>query len=943
MNDILPFLVSGLAIGSVYGLAGAGLVVTYKTSGIFNFGHGALATIAAYLFYWLHIDQGLGWQLSAALTVLVAGPLLGLLMELVSRRLAEQRIAMKIVGTAGLILLVQGLGSVKYGPDPRSVPSFLPKAEESFRVASVNVQYKYVFTTVIAVAVVAALWALFRFSRTGLAMRAVVDDPDLLDIKGTNPARVRRAAWIIGSMFASLSGVLLLPLMGLEPIALTFLVVTAFGSAAVGAFTSIPLTFAGGLLVGVAADVSKKYVLDVTWLSGLPSSLPFIVLFAALLLTPRRKLTPPSVFERRPPLQWHAPARIRLATAVAVILVLTLVPTFAGSKLTFYTVGLTQVVMFMSLGLLVRTSGQVSLCHAAFGAIGAVAFSQFAVDHNIPWVIALLLGALVVVPVGAIVAIPAIRLSGLFLALATLGFGIMVERLFYPLDWMFTSVSTGRLMPRPSFAEDDNAYYWFVLALVVVIGVATEAVQRGRLGRMLRGMAEAPVAVSTSGLSTNVTKLIVFCVSAFIAGLSGILYGATLHSAGTTDVHYSSFQSVVLLVSLAIAPFAAPWYAVFIGMTAIIPAYFTNADTSYWMNAAFGFFAVQVAMAGGAPPMPARLRAALDRLGGRRADGEGAPADSAETAAESVDSADTGKDVERKDVGDKAAQAKGAQAKDTRDRHTGDRSPRTQEGEGLRVDGVSVRFGGVTAVDGLTLNAPTGRITGLIGPNGAGKTTTFNACTGLIRPSEGRVHLHGRDVTRFAPAARGRAGLGRTFQIMNLCDSLSVAENVALGHESGLAGARPLAQLAASRKEARATKAAAEEALRLCGITHLARAQAGALSTGQRRLVELARCLAGGFDVLLLDEPSSGLDHEETARFAEVLERVVRERGTGILLVEHDMALVMRVCSYIYVLDFGKLLFEGDADAVRSSDIVRAAYLGEEDIDPAHQLQEAPS
>ena len=167
---------------------------------------------------------------------------------------------------------------------------------------------------------------------------------------------------------------------------------------------------------------------------------------------------------------------------------------------------------------------------------------------------------------------------------------------------------------------------------------------------------------------------------------------------------------------------------------------------------------------------------------------------------------------------------------------------------------------------------------------------------------------------------------------MQLCESLTVFDNVALGRESSQAGARPMSQLVASRADQRARSVAAEEALELCGITDLAGLQAGALSTGQRRLVELARCLAGPFDLLLLDEPSSGLDRDETTQFGDVLQRVVDERGCGILLVEHDMSLVMRICTYLYVLDFGVLIFEGDAAAVGASPIVRAAYLGEESV-----------
>jgi ABC-type branched-subunit amino acid transport system ATPase component len=210
----------------------------------------------------------------------------------------------------------------------------------------------------------------------------------------------------------------------------------------------------------------------------------------------------------------------------------------------------------------------------------------------------------------------------------------------------------------------------------------------------------------------------------------------------------------------------------------------------------------------------------------------------------------------------------------------------------------------------------------------------------LNRRVEGAVRLHGEVVTKSAPAARARLGLGRTFQRMQLGDSLTVAENVALGAESSLAGASPLSQLASSKSQARATTDATASALATCGITRLAHAQAGSLSTGQRRLVELARCLAGEFDVLLLDEPSSGLDRAETAAFDEVLRNVVAERGCGILLVEHDMSLVMNVCNYIYVLDFGKLIFEGEPSTVASSAVVQAAYLGDDAVAPP-EVQEA--
>jgi ABC-type branched-subunit amino acid transport system ATPase component len=249
---------------------------------------------------------------------------------------------------------------------------------------------------------------------------------------------------------------------------------------------------------------------------------------------------------------------------------------------------------------------------------------------------------------------------------------------------------------------------------------------------------------------------------------------------------------------------------------------------------------------------------------------------------------------------------------------------------GLRVEGLTVRFGGNVAVNEVTLEAPLGRIVGLIGPNGAGKTTTFSGCTGLLRPSDGRVFLADRDITDLPPHRRAQLGLGRTFQRMELFDSLTVAENVALGREAGYAGSRPLAHLRARRHELAETESAVAEAMADCGVSGLAARGVMALSTGQRRLVELARAIAARSTMLLLDEPSSGLDHGETEAFGDILLALVASRGVGILLVEHDMSLVMRICDHIYVLDFGEVIFDGAPDEVATSPIVRQAYLGGE-------------
>ena len=251
--------------------------------------------------------------------------------------------------------------------------------------------------------------------------------------------------------------------------------------------------------------------------------------------------------------------------------------------------------------------------------------------------------------------------------------------------------------------------------------------------------------------------------------------------------------------------------------------------------------------------------------------------------------------------------------------------------EGVAASDVVVRFGGLVALDGVSVEAVPGRITGLIGPNGAGKTTLFNVICGFQIPDQGTVHLDDVDITRDSPAKRARAGIGRTFQRMELFRSLTVRENVALAAESLHIGDDPLTELGilGSGKRVRAeVREVADELLEATGLTAVADHLAGEISTGQGRLTELARALARRPRILLLDEPSSGLDVKESAAFGQLLVELVASRGIGILMIEHDMSLVLNICDPIHVLDFGRPLMVGSPTEVRTSAAVRDAYLG---------------
>ncbi len=235
----------------------------------------------------------------------------------------------------------------------------------------------------------------------------------------------------------------------------------------------------------------------------------------------------------------------------------------------------------------------------------------------------------------------------------------------------------------------------------------------------------------------------------------------------------------------------------------------------------------------------------------------------------------------------------------------------------LQVEGIDVSFGGVNALHHTTLDVEASSVTGLIGPNGAGKTTLFNVITGLQRPNGGRVVLNDRNVTSMRPHTRARLGIARTFQRLELFGSLTARENVLVGYEihRGLSRNGPDA------------RQVADEILARVGLAAVADEQADTLPTGMARLLELGRALATEPSLLLLDEPSSGLDHAETATLGDLLMELARG-GVAVFLVEHDVDLVMRVCEKVYVLDFGEIIAEGTPAEVQANQAVQLAYLG---------------
>lgn len=596
MTDLLPFLVIGIVSGSLYGLTGIGLVLTYRTSGVFNFGHGSIAAGGAFLFYTLHYENSVPWPIAGAITLLLFGVVGGYVLERLTRGLGDVPEAVVVLATVGLLLGVQGFLYMVYGASLRSFPPFLPT--EGVTVADVNITYAQIITVTIATASAAGLYVFLRRSRTGVAMRAVVENPTLVALSGDNPRQVRLTAWCIGSSFAALSGILLAPTLGLDAALLTFLVIQAFGACAIGTFKSLPMTFVGGIVVGVAASLATRYFTSGS-LQGVPPAIPFLILVVVLLAVAPRKLPQRRASMRSilPDVKPMAP-RVGLPLLATGVLALVIVPQVVGTKQPLWTGALINAIIFCALALLIWVSGQISLCHATFVAIGVVAMHHFTVGLGLPWLVALLLAGLVTAPVGALVAIPAIRLPGLYLALATLGFGVLMQYVFYSREFMFTRALTVSV-DRPDFGpfngRDDKQFYYLVLILSALCIAGMWLLVRSRLGRLLRAMSETPTALTASGLNVSMSRLIVFSISAFFAGIAGAL--AVTQFGSASGISYGPIQSLLFVAVLAICGTRLLSSSILAAiLLTIVPGYVTGFDSNEQLFA-FGVMAIVASIA----------------------------------------------------------------------------------------------------------------------------------------------------------------------------------------------------------------------------------------------------------------------------------------------------------------------------------------------------------
>lgn len=606
-NGWWPFVINGISDGSIYALAAIGLVLTFKTSGVFNFAIGAQAAASAYVFYTLHVSHGWAWPLAALATLIGVTIVSTLILERIGFWLQQAPAIMRVVATIGILVLLTALLTGIYGGETIAVEQFLPI--NSFTVGGVNVGANQVIVTVLALGATIGLYLFFKNSRWGLAMQAVVDDAGLLSLLAVSPALVRRYAWAIGSAFVSMSGILVAPVLGLNVSYMILLYITAFGAAALGSFTSLPITFAAALGIGIFMNILGYETSTTTnnTIAVLYLQIPFLAVVAALLLLPARNFIQRGVRQvrRLPPVRTFPKESVTISMAIAVVVGL-FVPVIAGeSRLNQYTTGLGFAIVLAALGLVLWTSGQISLCHMAFAAVGASTFAH-AQASGWPWLLALLAGGLVAIPVGVIVAIPSFRLSGVYLAAATFGFGLLFQNMMYSSNWMFGQ-PLNLPITRPKFLgvdmTSDKGYYYVALAVTAVCFAVIVLVRRSRLGRLLRGLGDSPAAMEAHGVDTRVTRLYVFCISAVLAAVGGaVIAGTTFSASGSTTGPFSYFNSLVLLAVLVFCgrqPLLSPVIAAFVFAVLKIYSPFDDPTVVKYQGVGFGLLAILVAVAPG--------------------------------------------------------------------------------------------------------------------------------------------------------------------------------------------------------------------------------------------------------------------------------------------------------------------------------------------------------
>ena len=550
MDQLLQLTVVGLVVGCVYALTATGLVVTYTTSGIFNFAHGAVGMLGAFTYWQLTVKWGWPVLLALPVVLLVLAPLFGAAIErIVMRPLHGASVDVTLVITLGLLLFFLGVANYLWDQGQSRVLPELLASWKPVDIGGVIVTWGQIIIVLAAIGVAIGLRFLFSTTRIGIAMRGVVDDPDLCAMSGASPARIQQLSWAIGSGLAALAGILVAPKVGMSALQLTLLVINGYAAALFGRLKSLPRTAVGGLALGLLVSYYPVYFAPhlpfSTTFGELEKAVPMIFLGVLLLFLPSARLRTATTVGRIAP---TVPGLRQSLGGGALMLVVGIVLASSLSSANLLIAGgmFISALALLSLVLLTGYSGQTSLCVLTFFGLGA-----FAMAHSGTSPLGLLWGGLLAAGAGMLVALVTARLRGLYLALATFAFAKGMDVGFFNFH-----LGTGGSLQLKRFElplVDTHSEKTFFLLTVIVFtaaAIGVLAVRRGRWGRQLTALNDSPAACATLGVNTTITKVVVFTAAAGIAGVAGALFGAQQEI--ITPSQFDVLGSLALLLALRI-------------------------------------------------------------------------------------------------------------------------------------------------------------------------------------------------------------------------------------------------------------------------------------------------------------------------------------------------------------------------------------------------------
>ncbi len=901
-------IIGGLITGSIYALLAVGYSLVFSVSGALNLAQGAFVALGALVMYSFMNSAHLPIVAAFLASLCVVGAAVGIIEWVVIRR-AVTRIshASLLMMMGGLLTAFEGAAYLIWGANPFAFNQFSGAQPVNLGQLSIPTQGFWVIGAMLA-SVVALSWLLSR-SRWGRGLRATSENMTAARLMGVPVDRMILLSFVAAAVLGVIGGAVIAPLTSLDYTSMASYTNEGLIAVSLGGLGSVYGALAGGLVLGVVEAVVSGYVSSL-----FSTAISLIVLIGVIFLRPQgllgrvrggrmdvaertagRIYAPPKL-----PRGWLPGAGVALA--VVMLFFPRIIP--AGDMRAVNITGLFCLTI-VGLDLLTGVAGQVSLGQAGFMAIGGYTSAILAVHYNVPTLVGLIAGVAGSALVAAVLGVVCGRLRGMYLAIVTLAFGILVEALANGLN--ITGGPSG-IAGIPPFSvggfsfDTDTRMFYLVWILVAVALVLSANLIRSNRGRILRAMHGDQVGARSLGLNVTRAKVAVFVISACIASVAGSLYASYFRYLSPDQV--GSAQSLTLITMLAIGGMGT-LFGPLVGVALLTYLPLVSQSIANYSMLITGVLLVLFLRY-----LPAGIwGAVLEGVSRARTVwlGRGAKTKAKAKAETKLNATANGKVTATVNA---AANGQGGRP-------------------ALEVRGLSKSFGGVAAVQDASFTVPEGSLTALIGPNGAGKSTMFNLVTNLYQPDKGEVILRGRPITGLRSDRITSLGLFRTFQTARVFPQLTVLDNVLVGgYRLGRAGylAQSL-RLPRSRREERQMEARARRLLDVMGLADRADQRAAVLPLAAQKYLELARALMARPSVVLFDEPAAGMNDAETAELGMIL-RAVRDTGHTVVVVEHNMSLVMGVCDQVVVMDAGSVIAAGPPQAVQNDPLVISAYFG---------------